>query len=164
MAAPGYTDLRGNRYGHLPLRKRVITVSTNTTGLDLTAAESGAIIYLESLTTIQVRLPRISSLALGLTYDICFINGGQAGDGLTIMCASSADSSAQLRGVWTSNSTISTAQEASLATTEFDGYARVTAVSSINWMFEGLSASQEEDDGAGTGDGFGTWTTGSTST
>ena len=164
MAASGQTDLRGNRYGHLPLRKRVITVSTNTTGLDLTAAESGAIIYLEAMTTIQVRLPKISSLALGLTYDICFINGGQAGDGVTVMCASTADSSAQLRGVYTSASTVSTAQEASPATTEFDCFARVTAVSSINWMFESLSDSVENDGGAGTGDGYGTWTTGSTST
>ena len=164
MAAPGYTDLRGNRYGHLPLRKRVIVVSTNTTGLDLAAAESGAIIYLEGMTTIQVRLPKISTLALGLTYDICFINGGQAGDGLTIMCASSADSSAQLRGVWTSNSTVSTAQEASLDTTEFDGFARVTAVSSINWMFEGLSQGAEGDGGGGAQDNMGNWTTGSTST
>ena len=139
MAASTTADLIGNRYGHLPWRKRVITASTNSTAnYELSPQESGAIFYVPNFaaaTRVQYSLPKISSQRLGLTYEFILTKPTSA---LDVAIASTVDSSAQIFGVpGTTNTTQSTASAIAPGSTIGPWYwARVTAVSSVTWLAE----------------------------
>ena len=139
MAASTTADLIGNRYGHLPWRKRIITASTNSTASYLVAEqESGALFYVGNFaaaTLVNFSLPRISSNRLGLTYEFLFTKPTSA---LDVAIASTIDSSAQIFGIpGTTGTTISTASAIAPGSTIGPWYyAKVTAVSSVTWLAE----------------------------
>ena len=137
MAASTSADLIGNRYGHLPWRQRVITISTASTATYLVAQqESGAIFYVPNFaaaTLVNFSLPRISSQRLGLKYEFMFTKPTSA---LDVAIASTIDSSAQIFGVpGPTNTTISTASAIAPGSTIGPWYTvSVAAVSSVTWL------------------------------
>ena len=161
MAGEGKIDLDGNRYGHVPYRRRVLNISTATTGYDIQPEDSGAIFtVLADPTTLQFRLPTLSSLSLGLNYGF-FCAQIEDADGVTVMVASSnAPAAVHIENVLTSASTISTAQEIAPMTTEGTNYVELVALSSIVWFAKYYMMGEDDN----TPDMLNTWTTGSTST
>ena len=150
MAASTVADLIGNRYGHLPWRQRVITYSTASTATyELAIQESGAIFYVPEVSTAHFSLPRISSNRLGLTYEFMVTKQGAEQD---VNIVSTVDSSAQIVGVGTTGSTASTVSAVTpLSTVNSHYYAKVTAASSIVWIFESntwIESSDVETQGA----------------
>ena len=137
MAASTTADLIGNRYGHLPWRQRVITISTNSTATYFVSEqESGAVFYVPNFaaaTLVNFSLPRISSNRLGTNYEFVFTKPTSA---LDVAIASTIDSSAQIFGVpGTTASTISTASAIAPGTTVGPwNYVTLTAVSSVTWL------------------------------
>lgn len=132
MASPNRTDLRGDRFGHLPWRQNVTTVSTFTTAVrELTEKDSGTFFTIGRATSAMFVLPRISSLALGLTYEFLFAQQADANDG-QISCTN--DSSAAISGIYTSGSTDDTAVVARPLSTQTPEYCRVVALSSVRWQ------------------------------
>ena len=162
MASPDKADLMGNRYGHLPFRRRVITISTVSTGLMLTPAESGAIFYVPEVSTFVFTLPKISSKNLGLNYEIVLeatTESTSVTDAVTIKRSSKIDSSADIRGVFTSASTLTSGSEISPQTSVGQTWGKLTAMTSVHWQ---LQASQQGESALAKGDvdvGPG-WTTG----
>ena len=129
-------DLIGNRYGHLPFRRRVINYSTlSTATLELTEAESGAIFFVPTVSTVKLSLPRISSKRLGLNYEIFFSTFDALAD---FNIVSTNDSSADIALV-SRTSALSTASAITPATSVGTYAVRLTAVSSVRWMMENIS-------------------------
>ena len=136
MAASTTADLIGNRYGHLPWRRRVITYSTNSTATYFVAEqESGAIFYVPNVSTAKFSLPRISSNRLGLTYKFHIAQEADAAD---VNIDSTLDSSAHIVGIpGTTGTTISTASAITPGSTiNFAYLVELTAISSVVWIAE----------------------------
>ena len=130
-------DLIANRYGHLPFRRRVINYSTGSTAtLELTEAESGAIFFVPTVSTAKLSLPRISSLRLGLNYEVFFSTFDALAD---FNIVSTNDSSADIALVGRT-SALSTASAITPASSVGTAAVRLTAVSSVRWMMENISA------------------------
>ena len=132
MAASTRADLMGNRYGHLPWRKRVITYSTASTATyQLSPRESGAVFYCGTVSTLSFELPKISSKFLGLNYEFYFSTMDEAND----IRVFTADTSCYINlnrttaGVGSPTTIIP-------ATTDGPNALRVTAISSVIWMAE----------------------------
>ena len=164
MASPDKADLMGNRYGHLPFRRRVITISSISTGLVLSAAESGAIFYVPEQSTFMFRLPKISSKNLGINYEFVLEPSSESTgvtDAVTIACLDATDSSADIQGVFTSASTLTSGKSISPQSSVGQLWGKLTAVTSIHWQ---LQASQQGEAGLGVGtlDVGPGWTTGTT--
>jgi hypothetical protein len=161
MASPGNVDLLANRYGHLPYRRRVINLSSGSTATrEIVPEESGALFVVPTVSTQLLSLPRISSLALGLTYEFLISTQDALND---INIVSTNDSSALIVGVLTSGATGVTGQSIAPDTTLAQHWCRLTAFSSINWLLE--TQSQMESSGTGGAVGvlvYGSWTTGTT--
>ena len=137
MAASTTADLLGNRYGHLPWRKRVITYSTNSTATYFLAdQESGALFYVPEVSTVKFSLPRISSNRLGVNYEFTFSLEADLAD---YNIDSTIDSSADI-SITGLTSAASTASAVSPLSTIGRLSARLTAVSSIKWLFENIGA------------------------
>ena len=112
--------------------------------------------------TFVFRLPRISSLRLGLNYTFVLEATTVAvTDTVTIM--TQIDSSADIRGVFTSNSTLTSGQSIASHTSVGALWGQVIAVTSHHWQ---LRASQQGEEfiNEGTVDIGPGWTTGTTST
>ena len=136
MAASTTADLLGNRYGHLPYRRRVITYSTNSTATYFLAdQESGAIFYVPNVSTAKFTLPRISSNRLGVNYEFQFTLESDLAD---YNIDSTIDSSAAIT-LNAATSAVSTASAITPASTIGSLACRLTAVSSITWLFENVS-------------------------
>ena len=139
MAASTQADLLGNRYGHLAYRRRVIVPSTaSTANYNVSPRESGAIFRVANFaaaTRVQFALPKVSSLALGLTYEFLLAKPTSA---LDVAIASTIDSSAHIVGVpGTTGTTVSTASAIAPGSTIGPFYwAKVTAISSVVWLAE----------------------------
>ena len=149
MAASTRADLIGNRYGHLPWRRRVIEVSTASTATyQVSVRESGAILRFGTVSTINVELPKISSKFLGLNYEIYFSTADTVND-YDLCCA---DSSA---GIWMALSSGGVGSPTTIApaTTDHPHAIRVTAISSVIWLGEPLMISGT------TAKTYGNWTT-----
>jgi len=133
MASDKKADLIGNRYGHLPWRRRVIKYSTASTATyNISRKKSGAIFVVPTVSTVHLALPKISSLALGLNYEFYF---SSAADKEDYTIASTIDSSAHIlmNGVTSAASTASAVTPLSTV----DGNAcKLTAISSVAWLFE----------------------------
>lgn len=135
MAASTGADLIGNRYGHLPWRRRVITYSTNSTATYFLAEnESGAIFYVPNVSTAKFSLPRISSNRLGLNYEFHFTLETDLAD---YNIDSTIDSSAAIE-ITGLTSAVSTASAISPLSTLASLAYRVTAISSIVWRGENV--------------------------
>jgi len=136
MAASTQADLLGNRYGHLAYRRRVINYSTGSTATYFVSPrESGALFYVPAVSTAKFSLPKISSLAKGLTYDFYVEKSADERD---VNIVSTIDSSAHIVGVHgTTGTTISTNSAISPASTvAFANAIKLTAVSSVVWFAE----------------------------
>lgn len=158
MAASTRADLIGNRYGHLPWRKRVINYSTASTATyQLSPRESGAVFYCPTVSTISFELPKISSKFLGLNYEIYFSTADAAGDYQIF----TADTSAFIHlALSTAATGIGTPTTITPNSTDVPHAIRVTAISSIIWMGEpllmnGFSTHDSTNDHVATGG----WTT-----
>ena len=135
MAASTTADLLGNRYGHLPWRKRVITYSTGSTATYfLSPQESGALFFVPEVSTAKFSLPRISSNNLGLNYEFTFTLEADIAD---YNIDSTIDSSADI-GVTGLTSAVSTASAVSPLSTIGRLSVRLTAVSSVKWLLENI--------------------------
>ena len=135
MAASTQADLLGNRYGHLAYRRRVIAHSTGSTATrNVLSQESGAIFRVPTVSTAHFSLPRVSSLALGLTYEFFLSTMADAND---INIVSTIDSSAaiHLSGL-TTGSSVTTASAIAAFSTLGTHSVRVTAVSTVVWKAE----------------------------
>lgn len=118
-------------------RKNVVTVDTGTSRYNVSPDESGTLFQLDLASTMNFILPRISSKALGLTYEFYISTQGSSLD--VNLRVDVNDSSALLRSGFSSVvDRTSTARPATTMVT----VCRVTAVSSIMWMLEQLSAAQ----------------------
>ena len=137
MAASTEADLLGNKYGHLPWRKRVIRYSTNSTATYfLSPQESGAMFFVPEVSTVKFSLPRISSNRLGLNYEFFFVLEADLAD---YDIDSTIDSSADIY-ITGLTSAVSTASAISPFSTIGSLSARLTAVSSVKWIFENIGA------------------------
>ena len=137
MAASTTADLIGNRYGHLPWRKRVINYSTGSTATYfLSPQESGALFYISEVSTVKFSLPRISSNNLGLDYEFTFTLEADLAD---YNIDSTLDSSADI-SITGLTSAVSTASAVSPLSTIGRLSARVIAVSSVKWLFVNIGA------------------------
>jgi hypothetical protein len=162
MAASTQADLLGNRYGHLAYRRRVIVYSTvSTATYNVSPNESGALFYVANVSTAKFSLPKVSSLAKGLTYSFHI---AQQTDVLDVNIVSTIDSSAHIVGIHgTTGTTISTNSAISPASTiNFSNFVTVTAISSVVWVAEpeySVESSGADVVGALI---FGGWTSGTT--
>ena len=135
MASPGQADLEGNRYGHLPYRRRVINYSTGSTAtFQLTPDESGAIFNVPTVSTVHFSLPKISSLALGLNYEFFFSTMAAVAD---YNIVSTVDSSANIvmMAATSAASTVS-AITPLVAVLGQRYHIKLTAISSVIWLAE----------------------------
>jgi len=147
MAASTRADLIGNRYGHLPWRKRVINYSTASTATySLSPRESGAIFVCPTVSTIHFALPRISSKNLGLNFEFYFSSADAV---LDYNIASTIDSSAHIliNGYTSAASTLSAVSPLSSVG---GNHCKVTAISSVAWLLEnayggGFSSANSSD-------------------
>jgi len=134
-------------------RKQVIKFSSEISSYNLSPEESGAIFFAK-ISTHVINLPKISSLCLGITYEFAITE--QASSGNFKLVCSKFDSSAIIQTALSSvidyNTTVTP------ASTFFTG-ARVTAVSSVIWMLEQITASGYSFSSAATA-AIGGWTTG----
>ena len=131
MTVSTKADLIGNRYGHLPWRRRVIDYSTlSTATYNISPEESGAIFVVPTVSTVHLALPKISSLSLGLTYKFYF---SSAADKEDYTIASTIDSSAHLllNGL---TSDASTASAITPLSTVGGNACEVIAISSVAWL------------------------------
>ena len=135
-------------------RKTVIQVSTGSTNYDISADESGAIFWINTASTVNFRLPKVSSLALGLTYEFAIQEQATSND-IRITC-NTFDSSALIQTAF--SSIVDNHTTAIPASTFFTG-ARITAVSTIVWMLEAITAAGYAFSSAAS-DAVGAWTTG----
>jgi hypothetical protein len=136
MAASTRAELMGNRYGHLPYRKRVITVSTASTATyQLSPRESGAMLMFGTVSTINVQLPKISSKFLGLNYEIYF----STADAQTDYDLTCLDSSAGVYLPGLTSAGVGSPTTVAPATTDGPHAIRVTAISSIIWLGEPIT-------------------------
>lgn len=148
MAPPNKADLMGNRYGHLSWRQRVIvpsTVSAAGVVTNLTAAESGALIYVDAVDTSQMFvLPQISSKELGINYEFVFTSQADVDD-VQISCT--AQPGCDIDGIYTTGSTVSTAVVAAPASIQAVAeYCKVVAISSRRWqLLPGIGAESTGD-------------------
>lgn len=136
MAASTQADLLGNRYGHLAYRRRVITYSTASTATrQISPRESGAVFYVAAVSTAHLSLPKVSSLATGLTYEFHVAKQDAEGD---VQIVSTIDSSAHIVGIQGTTGTTQTTASAITpgSTLGFSWWAKVTAVSSVVWVAE----------------------------
>jgi len=135
-------------------RRNVEKLSTVSTAIDISPNKSGTVFWINTATTLNIRLPRISSQALGLTYDFA-IQEQASSDDVRITC-NVKDSSAIIQTAF--SSVVDNHTTVIPASTFFTG-ARLTAVSSVVWMLEQIT------EGAGNfssvaADKVGGWTTG----
>ena len=160
MSAPNLTGFYRDGY----FRRRVVTISTASTGYNVSADESGALFVAGEVTTQFIRLPRISSNRLGLTYDFSVAAQTSGADNLNIV--TNLDSSASIIGLGTSGSTGTGGQSARPDTTVARVFARFTAASSVLWIMEQALALQLNSSGEllSTYVAAGGWSTGTTST
>lgn len=137
MAASTRADLMGNRYGHLPWRRRVIVYSTASTATyQVSPRESGALFYCGTVSTIALQLPKISSKNLGLMYEVYFSSAADVGDN-TINTA--GDSSASIHIVGLTTGGIGTGSTITPQSTDGPNAIRLTAISSVIWMGEAIT-------------------------
>ena len=135
-------------------RKNIVQVSSGSTAYDIAPEESGATFWLNTATTLNFRLPRISSHLLGLTYELA-IQEQASSDDVRVTC-NTFDSSAIIQTAF--SSIVDNHTTAIPASTFFTG-ARLTAVSTIVWMLEQITAAGYAFSSAAT-DAVGGWTTG----
>jgi hypothetical protein len=153
MANTNIADLMGNRYGHLPWRKNIITVSTASTATyEISPHESGSILKFGTVSTIYAQLPKISSKFLGLNYEIYFSTADDPDD-YHISCI---DSSAAIQIIGLTTDGIGTATTIKPASTDCPFAIRVTAISSVIWMGEPITNGWTSDYQAHSA---GAWTT-----
>ena len=133
MAASTQADLLGNRYGHLAYRRRIIALSTGSTGTyQVPSRESGAIYRVGAISTLRASLPRVSSLALGLTYDF-FVPALTSVTMLNIDTTNDSSAAISL-AAGTSASSLTTASAISVASTLGQHYVSLTALSTVVWL------------------------------
>jgi hypothetical protein len=160
MSAPNLTGFyRDGRF-----RRRVVLVSSASTGLVLSAKDSGTLFRIPELTTQMAYLPKISSGRLGLTYEFLVEAQSSAANNFNIV--TNLDSSARIFGIGTSGSTDAIGQSAQPVSTMSRSFARFTAVSSVLWVMEQAYAFRLNSSGEvlSTQIGVGGWSTGTTST
>ena len=115
-------------------RRRVIRVSTGSTALYLINAEdSGAIYHFGVVSTIGIELPRLSTLALGITFDIYFSTADAVGD-YTIATHRTVE------GIHFALSSLGVVSPSTITpySTDSPHGMRVTALSSLVWIGEPL--------------------------
>ena len=160
MSAPNLTGFYRDGF----FRRRVVTISTASTGYNVSPNESGTLFVAGEVTTQFVRLPRVSSKRLGLTYDFSVAEQTSGADNFNIV--TNLDSSARISGLGTSGSTGTAAQSARPASSVARAFARFTAVSSVLWTIEQAFALQVNSsfELLTTQVAAGGWSTGTTST
>lgn len=144
-------------------RRKVVTISTASTGYNPSFEQSGSIFVVGSASTQMIRLPRISSKHLGIAYEFLVVPQSSAAD---VNIVTNLDSSARIYGVGTSGSTGNAAQSIRPDTTQVHAYGRLTALSTVIWFFEQSASLIVNSSGElhTTQIGTGVWSTGSTST
>jgi len=143
-------------------RRKVEVISTASTGFNPDFEDSGKLFTLGAATTMFIRLPRISSKHLGINYEFFLTSQSSAAD---VNIVTNLDSSARIHGVGTSGSTGAEAQSVRPDTTAFSAWCRLTAVSTVVWIFEhNGDAAVANSSGEGTTLTVGDWSTGTTST
>src|SRR3990167_11473934 len=83
-------------------RRKVEVISTASTGFNPDFEDSGKLFTLGAATTMFIRLPRLSSKHLGITYEFFMAPQSSAAD---VSIVTNLDSSARIVGVGTSGST-----------------------------------------------------------
>ena len=142
-------------------RRKVEVISTVSTGFNPDFEDSGKLFTLAAATTMFIRLPRLSSKHLGVNYEFFVQPQSSAAD---INIVTNLDSSARIVGVGTSGSTADRVQSVRPDTTAFDAWCRVTAISSVLWLFQdNANAAVANSSGEGTTLTVGDWSTGTTS-
>ena len=142
-------------------RRKVEAISTVSTGFNPDFEDSGKLFTLAAATTMFIRLPRLSSKHLGVNYEFFVQPQSSAAD---INIVTNLDSSARIVGVGTSGSTADRVQSVRPDTTAFDAWCRVTAISSVLWLFQdNANAAVANSSGEGTTLTVGDWSTGTTS-
>ena len=134
-------------------RENVQKISTGSTSYDLSPDESGSIFWLNTATTMTFNLPKVSSKALGLTYTLA-LQEQASSDDVKVTC-SKFDSSAAIQTAF--SSVIDTHTTAIPGSTFFTG-GRFTAISTVVWMLEQLTAGYTHVNDATSN--MGGWTTG----
>ncbi len=134
-------------------RKKIIKVSSGSTAYDISPDESGAIFWLNTATTMNFRLPRVSSEALGLTYELT-IQEQASSDDVRLTC-NTFNSSAIIQ---TAFSSIVDNHTTAIPASTFLTGAKITAVSSIVWILEQITMGYGESSAASSNKGG--WTTG----
>lgn len=135
-------------------RRHVKKISTALTSYDVAPEESGVIFWYNTGTTMTVNLPKVSSNQLGLVFEFAIQECDSSND-FKLVC-SKFDSSAVIQTAF--SSIIDNHTTAIPASTFFTG-ARVTAVSSVVWMLEQITALAGAFS-TGAADGVGGWSTG----
>jgi len=134
-------------------RRNVIDVSTQVSTFTPLVSQSGAVFFVDTWTTGTIQLPRISSKWLGLEYEFFLAAQASSND---VKINAAGDSSAaifmNLSSVVASNSTV-------IPGSTFPTGLRVTAVSSIVWVGQPITANSYSMSSAAT-DNLAGWTTG----
>ena len=136
-------------------RKRVVKITTASTAYDISAKESGTIFWLNTATTMNFRLPRASSAALGTIFEFA-IQEQASNDDIRITC-NTYDSSALIQTAF--SSAVDNHTTVIPNSTFFTG-ARLTAVSSIVWMLEQITGHSGYFGSTAGDSDVGGWTTG----
>jgi len=144
-------------------RRKVEVISTASTGFNPDFEDSGKLFTLGAATTMFIRLPRLSSKHLGITYEFFMAPQSSAAD---VSIVTNLDSSARIVGVGTSGSTADRVQSIRPATTHTDARCKLVSVSSVLWLFSADYSFRFNSSGEllTTQIGVGGWSTGTTST
>ena len=136
-------------------RRNVQEISTASTRYEVPVNESGALYWLNTASSMNIILPRISSKWLGLTYEFA-LQEQASSDDVKLRC-DIFDSSAIIQ---TAFSSVVDNHTTAIPNSTFMTGGRITAVSSIVWMLEQITGPAGTFGTTNADNAVGGWTTG----